>query len=172
MLAQHMAQSQPQGQGAPAQGQPNQGAAPDKGEMYKVTAGQMLKYVYSDEGMNAITEMMTTGGPEQAMPKLIAQILDMTNDSAVMVGKKIPPEIIFQSGMELARALSEIGQKAGVLDEATEKEITEAAFFDGIAQFAQAASQESLTEQDRQRFSQLIDLLEQAEAKGNGGQSA
>lgn len=172
MLAQAMAADQPQGQ-APAAPAPekSQGAA-NKGEMYKICAGQMLKWVYSDQGMQSITEMMQAGGPEQAMPQIVARLLDMANDSAVMVGKKIPPEILFQSGIEVAKALSEIGQKAGVLDKASEKEITEAAFFDGIAMFAQKASEESLSEQDRQRFSQLIDLLEQVEAKAGGGQQA
>lgn len=173
MLAQAMAAKQPQGGAMPKENASQQQGANGQGanarEMYQICAGQMLKWLYSDEGFEAATTMLQSGDPREGMARLIAQLLDMANDSAVMIGKKIPPEILFKSGMEVARALSEIAQKVGVLDEATEKDATEAAFYEAIALFAQSASQEALTEQDRQRFLELIDLLEQMEAQAGGG---
>lgn len=171
MLAQMMNAARPQGQSAPEkQPQQQQGQSADKKEMYRICAGQMLNWLYSDEGFAAASEMLQSGDPQQAMATLIAQLLDMANDSAFMVGKKIPPDVIFRSGMEVSRALSEVAQKVGVLDAEAEKDVTEAAFYDAIAIFAQQASQEALTEQDRQRFLQLIDLLEQMEAKAGAGE--
>ena len=164
-------------QAPPQQAQPEQVKAQQQGqsegsqEQYDIAAGQLIQWVSSDEGYQAVTESLQAGEPQQAMAKLIGRLLVMMNQSAYLSGKKIPPRVMFQAGMEVARAISAVAQKLGVLDAQSEKEITEDAFFDGVALFGTESASEALTDEDRNRYTQLIDEVEQMAAKANGGQS-
>ena len=154
--------------------QPQQQAQPEQSEgtqeQYDIAAGQMIQWVSSDEGYSAVTQALQAGEPQQAMARLIGRLLVMMNQSAYLSGKKIPPRVLFQAGMEVAKAISAIAQKLGVLDKSTEKEITEDAFFDGVALFGTESASEALTDVDRSRYTQLIDEVEQMAAKANSGQ--
>jgi hypothetical protein len=61
-----------------------------------------------------------------------------------------------------------VAQNKGIIDPAQEKEIAEAAFFDGLALFAKEAAEESLSEAERQRYIELLDMAEQIDAEGGG----
>lgn len=145
--------------------QPQQQAQPEQQdgtqEQYDIASGQMIQWVSSDEGYSAVTQALQAGEPQQAMARLIGRLLVMMNQSAYLSGKKIPPRVLFQAGMEVAKAISAIAQKLGVLDKSTEKEITEDAFFDGVALFGTESAKEALTDNDRSRYTQLIDEVEQ-----------
>lgn len=164
---------------APNQGQPvaqnpekpAQKGAMDSKEAYNVAAGQMLNFVYDEAGQKALMSMaQASGDPGQAMSRLISRMLVTTEQSARMSGQKVPPDALFAAGMEVAAALSEVAQKNGLLDQSNEAEVTEAAFFDAIALFGQEASEEALTEEDRQAYVAMIDQLEAMAAQG--GQQA
>jgi hypothetical protein len=157
-------QQDKQGPGAPG----GQGAASSQ-EAYNVATGQMLNFVYDQQGMDALAKMVqASGDPHQGMARLFGRLLTMTVQSASMAGKKIAPEVIFQGGIEVIRAISEVAQNKGIIDPAQEKEIAEAAFFDGLALFAKEAAEESLSEAERQRYIELLDMAEQIEAEGGG----
>jgi hypothetical protein len=157
-------QQDKQGPGAPG----GQGAASSQ-EAYNVATGQMLNFVYDQQGMDALAKMVqASGDPQQGMARLFGRLLTMTVQSASMTGKKIAPEVIFQGGIEVIRAISEVAQNKGIIDPAQEKEIAEAAFFDGLALFAKEAAEESLSEAERQRYIELLDMAEQIEAEGGG----
>jgi hypothetical protein len=152
----------PQGQ---QQGKPQQEA--NTQEAYDVATGQMLQFVYSPKGTEAVTGYIEAAGdPEQGMAKMIGRLLVMTVQSAQMNGKRLPPDLIMQSGIEVSRALSEVAQKNGLLDPAQEKAVTESAFFDGIAFFATEARAEALSDDERQRYIQLLDMVEKIESQG------
>lgn len=168
-------QAQPPPQQEPSQGQPGQAPqeAPqeqqpaDSQEAYDVATGQMLDYVYDQSGMGDLTKAIeASGNPQQGMARLLGRLLTTTVQSAMMAGKRIAPDLIFQGAIEVVRALSEVAQTQGLLDAAQEKEVTEAAFYDGLTLFANEAKDESLSEEERQRYVKLLDMIEQLEQQG------
>jgi len=171
--AQRQQQAQPQPQ-QPQQGQPpgQSTAKPAEDvassqEAYDVATGQMLTFVYDKKGIETLTSFTkATGDPAQGMARLLGRLLTMTVQSAMMAGKRIAPEVIMQGGIEVIRAISEVAQSEGLLDPGQEKQVAEAAFFDGIALFANEAQEEALTEGERQRYVELLDMVEQMEQGG------
>lgn len=157
----------------PAPQQPQEASAePSQGsrEQYDIAAGQLIQWIASDEGYQAVEQALKTGQPQQAIARIIGRLLTMMSQSAYLAGKKIPPKVLFVAGMDAARAMSVIAQKLGVIDVTNEKEIVENAFFEGVALFGEEASSEALTESDRASYAQLIDQVEQMAAKANSGQ--
>ena len=173
---------QPQQQPAPPQPQPPQGQPGPQGkkppqeqkevasqEAYDVATGQMLTFVYDKDGIETLkSSVEATGDPQQAMARLLGRLLTMTVQSAMMSGKRIAPDLIFQGGIEVIRAISEVAQAQGLIDPAQEKQLAEAAFFDGLALFANEAQEDALTEGERQRYVELLDMIEEMEAQGVG----
>ena len=156
-----------QAQEQPPQGEPETVASQ---ETYDVATGQMLQFIYDKEKGLAALERYTqaSGNVGEAMGRLLGRLLVMTVQSAVMSGKRIAPDLVFQGGIEAARALSEVAQKNGMLDKSQEKAVTEDAFFEGIALFATEAKEEALTDPERQRYIELLDKVEQMQAQGAG----
>lgn len=159
---------QPAPQGAPqSPGQQGQEKQLNNQEAYDLATGQMLSFVYDDEGAEILqSSMQSLGDPQQAMARLLGRLLVMTVQSAMMSGKRIAPDLIFQGAIEVIRAISEVAQAQGLLDKSEEKQVAEAAFYDGLALFANEAQEEALTEEERQRYVQLLDMAEQIEQGG------
>lgn len=150
-------------QGAPT---PGQGQVADSQEAYDVATGQMLTYVYDGEGVTALTELMQSGGPSQGMARLFGRLLTMTAQSAAISGKRLAPALVFQGGIEVIRAMSEVAQANGLLSPEDEAEITTEAFYDGIALFATEAKEEALTAQEREQYVQILQKAEELERQG------
>ncbi len=144
-----------QAQQAP-QEQPKQGGGQ---EDYDMAAGQMLKWLASDEGYNAAVQSISND-PQQGMAMIIGRLLQMINQSAYMAGKQLSANVLFQAGMEATKAIASIGLKEGLLDKQSEAAMAEDAFFDGLAMFAQESQEEALTQESKQQFVKLIDGVE------------
>ena len=165
-------------QGAPAQEpapQEQQAAGQeqtvDSQEAYDVATGQMLNFVYDQTGIEALTNLIeSTGDPQAGMARLFGRLLIMTTQSAVISGKRIAPQLVFQGGIEVIRALSEVAQAQGLLKPEQEQEAAEAAFYDGITLFANEAKEEALTTQEREQYVALLEQAEQMEQEARGGQ--
>lgn len=152
--------------------QPNQQQTAQPGEQggqqdYDMAAGQIIQWLASDEGYNASVQAMSQD-PAQGIAMLIGRLLQMTNQSAYMAGKKLDANVLFQAGMEAARAIATIGLKEGILDKQTEARITEDAFFEGLALFAEESQSEALTNESKQQFLDLIDGLEKMMSNKGG----
>lgn len=162
-------------QGAsPQQAQTEPQASPDQAsdtqEAYDVATGQMLGFVYDQAGIEALTNLVqSTGDPQAGMARLFGRLLTMTTQSATMAGKRVAPKLIFQGGIEVIRAMSEVAQKQGLLPKEQEKAVAEAAFYDGIALFAQEAKDEALTPQEREQYVALLQQAEEMEQKASAG---
>jgi len=166
----------PQGQGAPQaqqqqspQNQQSKQSSEGTQEQYDIVAGQALTYLYSKPGLQAFQSSLSTQNPSAGMAEVLGRLMVMSAQSATLAGKKIPPKVLFQAGMEVARAMSELGQKQGALTKDNEKQIVEDAFYNGVTMFAQEAEEEALTQSDREKYAQLLDMLEQMETKARGG---
>lgn len=168
--AQQPAQSQPTPQAEPPQnpqGQKSEQETVESQEAYDLTAGQMLNFVYDQKGIDALTKMIgSASDPATGMARLFGRLLMMTTQSAAMSGKHLPPAMVFQAGIEVIRAMSEVAQSKGLIDKANEKEIAETAFYEGIALFGNEAKDEALTEQDRQQYVMLLEKAEELERSG------
>lgn len=172
-----MTQAQPTAQpSAPSQGQPAQPEQPpqeqtpaDGQAAYDVATGQMLQFVYDDAGVESLTGMIeASGDPQQAMARLFGRLLNMTVQSAVGAGKRVAPNVILRGGIEVIRAMSEVAQSRGLLDPSEEKAVAEAAFFDGITLFAQEASEDALSAEEREQYATLLEQAEQMQQQGGG----
>ncbi len=170
-------QQAPQGQqGGTPPGQPGQGEQGgrqgqqkrlESQEAYDLAAGQMLNFVYDERGIEALTRMIQTAGdPVAGMARLLGRLLTGTTQSAAMSGKRVAPPLVFQAGIEVIRAMSEVAQSRGLIDPANEKAMAEDAFYDGIALFAQEAAEEALTDDERQEYVKLLEVVEQMEQQG------
>lgn len=148
-----------------------QGQQDGNREQFDIVSGQMIQWISSDEGYQSITKSLESGEPQQVMANILGRLMMMMNQGAYMSGKKIPPKILIQAGSEAARALSMVAQKMGVIDKSNEKDITENAFFDGIAMFATESAEEALTQEDRVRYTQLLDQIEQMAEQAEGQQT-
>jgi hypothetical protein len=171
--AQQSPQEAPQPQQNMAQNEPNaaQNAPTNPEEAYNIASGQMLNFLYEDAGKEALTTMIQSASdPGKGMARLMARLLVTVEQSARLAGQKLPPEVIFTAGMELAAAMSEMAQSEGLLDKTGEKEATENAFFEAISLFANEAGEEALTEGDRQSYVAMIDQIEEM-AAGQQGQA-
>lgn len=145
---------------APEQGQKKGGSQ----AQYDMAAGQMIKWLASDEGYNATVQSLRSD-PTQGMASLLGRLLTMVNQAAYMAGKSLSPNVLFQAGMEATKAVATIGMKEGILDKSNEAQIAEDAFFDGLAMFAQESQSEALSDESRQQFVQLIDAVEKMASK-------
>lgn len=171
--AQQSAQGQPTEQPQAPQNPQSQQSPADSQEAYDVAAGQMLNFVYDPSGTEALTSLVQSAGdPAQGMARLFGRLLTMTAQSATMAGKRVSPAIVFQAGIEVIRAMSEVAQKQGLIDPANEKEIAETAFYDGIALFATEAKEEALTAQEREQYVVLLEKAEEMERQGATPQQA
>lgn len=149
------------------QQQPTQQA--NSQEAFDLAAGQMIKWLASDEGyQTAMTAMKSD--PEKGMAMIIGRLLTMVVQGATFSGKTLSPKVVFQAGIEASRALSALAIKAGILTKENEKQIGEEAFFSGLAMFGQEVSNEAMTDDMRAEYVKLIDVVEQM-AQGKGAQA-
>lgn len=151
------------------QGAPGQQKRLESQEAYDLAAGQMLNFVYDEQGINALTQMVqAVGDPAAGMARLLGRLLMNTVQSAAMSGKRVAPPLVFQAGIEVIRAMSEVAQSRGIIQPENEKAVAEQAFYDGIALFGQEAQEEALTEDERQEYIKLLEVAEQMEQSQDG----
>lgn len=152
-----------------AQNQQSEQTVVDSQEAYDLAAGQMLNFVYDEQGIQALTKMIGSApSPDVGMARLFGRLLMMTTQSAAMAGKRLPPAMVLQAGIEAVRAMSEVAQSKGLIDKANEKEITETAFYEGIALFGAEAKSEALTDDEREQYAVLLEKAQELEQSGKG----
>lgn len=132
--------------------------AKESQETYDIFASLIQKFVFGD-AYEGIAKMLKSGQIQEKMAFVLGGIIDKTVNASVVSGKKLPPKVIVQAGMELARWLSEIAQKEGVLSKEEEKQVTENAFYHGMARFAQSAKEDALSPEEAQQYVQLLQMI-------------
>ena len=164
--------NQPPQQGGPQPGTPEPGTPqPGTQEQFDLVAGQMLEFIYSEQGLNVVHERLQGGNPVQGIASLLGRLMTTMAQSAFMSGHPMPPKVLFQAGMEATKAIGELALQAGLPPE-QEAELMEDAFFTGIQLFGQEAGEEALTQQERQAYYQLLEQVGQRkeQAQSQGGQ--
>lgn len=160
-------QEQPQqAQQAQQQGQ-QPGDMQQKGQqVYKKIVEMALGFAYSEQGTAMIKQGLELQGGDftknagNVMAKLMMRIMI----SASTAGKKLPPKMLFQAGMEIASAITEMGQAMGVTD--GEKGVAKSVFYAGLTIAGRELPDEVLTPQEKQEFVALIRSVQQLDSQG------
>ena len=146
--------------------QPDQQGSQDGGnqEMFEAVAEGPLNYIYSEEGLNSIKQMLTASDEDdaddvisQVAGKLmVSQALEARNN-----GKMIPPSVMFALCMELINNLTDIAVKVGTVDQANANDVGEDAFFNAVSIFGESSEDLAISDQEREQYVKMVDEMEQ-----------
>ena len=172
MAAMASQQEQPQGQPQQPQQDPNaQGGDGGSQEMFEAIAEGPLTYIYSEEGLASIKQMMTASDEDDAEEVIsevagklmVGQALEARNQ-----GKMIPPSVMFALCMELVNNITDIAVQIGVVDKANADVVGEEAFFDAVAVFGENADELAINDQERTQYATMIDEMSQLMEQQSG----
>ncbi|WP_163650700.1 hypothetical protein [Modicisalibacter sp. 'Wilcox'] len=154
-------------QAAPApqaqSGQPNDPRTdqhPDQGrQQYEHLTQAMLNYLYGP-GLDQVHAALSHGdNATQRMAVVISSVLLTIQQSLAAQGKTVPPGVMFQAAMELAKAVGEIAVEMGRLPKEGSGDAIETAFMAGVGRFGQLVSDSAMTREQRQRYADLIKTM-------------
>lgn len=153
------------------QGDPRTDVDPQQGQqMYDALMESMLGYLYGP-GIEQVEQALSQGEDiVQRMATVISSVMLTTYHALVAEGKTVPPGVMFQGGMELAKAVGEIAIEMQRLPAQDNRDPIEAAFMAGIGRFGQLVQDGAMTDQQKQRYAELIRAMRQL--KQGGGRPA
>jgi len=148
-------QQQPQAQ--PEQGDPRVNVDRQKGqEMYNAVVESALKYLYGP-GLKQVEQALGQGDNiVERMGVVISTVMLTIQNALAAQGKTVPPGVMFQAGMELAKAVGEMAQEMGRLPQQGGADAIESAFMAAMGRFGQLVSDAAMTQEQRQRYAELI----------------
>lgn len=166
-------------QGAP-QGQ--QGAAPRQGgsqvdydpqsgqQMYQKLTEAMLQSLYGPM-LEQAREMLEQqpDQPAEAIGRIVSTLMTTVYQRLADNGNTVPPGVMFQAGMEVAKAVGELASEIGLIPKGQNAEPIEAGFMLAMAKFGQSTAKDMAPEQ-RQRYAELIQTMQQARKQNRGQQ--
>ncbi|GAA0586786.1 hypothetical protein ACFQH5_20175 [Halomonas salifodinae] len=177
LLSQGMAQQpapqqggQPQPAPRPAGAQPRQAQGgvdydPEQGQqMYQALTQAMLEALYSDDGAEQV--LASHDDPVQAMGQVISTVMLTAHQALTDQGSTVPPGVMFQAAMEIAKAVGEMAATMQRLPPEEEAEAVEAAFMTAMGRFGQMA--DDLSPEQKQRYAELIRALRDAKQQSSG----
>lgn len=164
---------QPQGQQQPQQGDPRTDPDQELGQQqYDALVQAMLNYLYGP-GAKQVEAALSHGDKIiERMANVISTIMLTIQHSLSAEGKTVPPKVMFQAGMELSKAVGEIAQEMGRLPKQGGGDSIEAAFLAALGRFGQLMQEGSMTDQQRQRYAEMIRTVKQLKQRAVGQQSA
>ncbi|MFC0268585.1 hypothetical protein [Kushneria aurantia] len=147
---------------APQGGDPRTDTRPQDGQQqYDVLASSMLSWLYED-GLPQVEQSLSSGGDIMArMARVISTIMITHYHALQTEGRTVPPGVMFQAGMELSKAVGELAIEMGRLPREQAGEAVEAAFMAAIGRFGQMASDSAMTDEQRQRYAEMIRTVRQ-----------
>lgn len=139
-------------------------------QIYKKIVEMALGFAYSEQGTAMIKQGLELQGGDftQNAGNVMAKLMMRIIISASTAGKKLPPKMLFQAGMEVASAITEMGQAMGVTDGA--KGVAKNVFYAGLTIAGRELPEGVLTPQERQAFAELIRSVQQKDSQGGGQQ--
>ena len=108
-----------QGAPTPAQGdsgeQPN--VSPEEQAIYEQFVNNAFSAIYDEKSLPSIIESLKgDGNPVEGLANTAVGVVARVQDSAEQAGQALPPEVVFQAGVEILEDLAELAEKAGVHD--------------------------------------------------------
>lgn len=160
-------QPSPQSQGSkqPAQGgrDPRIDMDPEQGpQQRQALVGAMLEPLYGERRDQVLAMLeQQADQPAEAIGRVVSRLMVTAWRTLAEQRKTVPPGVMFQAGMVAAQAVGEIAVNMGVLPEQGNAEPIEGGFMMAMGRFGQATAEQMPPEQ-RQRYAELIQSLQQA----------
>lgn len=169
-LLEAAAQQQPPEQAnQPPEQQPNQAKmSPDNQNTFDLVSNTMKKTLFTKMAPMIVQKLQQGADPVSTMQAVITRLLYGIQSTALQKGKKIPPRVVIQSAMKMGMYLSEIAQKAGVLDRANEAQATEGAVYGALADFANEMKGKSLDQEEANQYATILQKI--ADSQGGNQQ--
>lgn len=166
-------QQRPQGQPEQQQGKPGNGVDmdPEKAQQQRnVLVNSMLKSLYGPmlDSASQIIER-SADQPTEAIGRVTGSLLSAAYNSLKEKGRTVTPGVMVQAGMVASQAVGEMATRMGVLSAEAEPEVVESGFMMGMGRFGEMNS-DKLTPEQRQRYAELIDGMEEGKRMAMGGQ--
>lgn len=125
MAEEPMPAQQPAGPQQPMTGGQPAGDAPQGGgdpqQMLAVLLDAMLNSLYEPQVAEGVEEILQTwDNPVEAMGRAIHDVMMITIGLLEREGRMVPPEVMLEAGVELARAVGEMAIAMGEVDESDE----------------------------------------------------
>jgi len=99
--------------------------------------------------------------PEEAIGRIVSGLIGAAYKAVKDDGRQVPPGVLFQAGMIASQAVGEMADRMGILNEQQDAEVIESGFMVGLGRFGRANAQ-NMSDQERQRYAELIDGLEES----------
>jgi len=140
----------------------------NKKEAYKIISSQMVNLLY--KSADSIVDSVRASGPKE-MADTLARIMIMAVNSIKLAGKKVDPDVMLMSMIQLTKALAEILTEAGVIDK--DPRLIEESFFAAVSLADDKLQKEAITPEESQEYAaimQAIRQMQQASLKQGGAQ--
>lgn len=161
-------QPQPQGGARPAENGVDMNPE-TAGEQRNVLVNGMLGQLYGPQLDNASRVLERSArNPVEGIGRVVSGLLGASYKSIRDDGRAVPPGVLFQAGMIAAQAVGEMAVRMGVIDESNEAEAVESGFMMALGNFGRANA-EQMSDQERERYGQLIDAMEEGKRMAMGG---
>lgn len=113
---------------AQAGGEEQPNVTPDEQKMYDQFVDNAFSAIYDDKSLPQVIESLKgDGNPMDGLANTAVSIVVRVQDSAEQAGQAIPPDVVFNAGVEILENLADLAGKAGV-HEFTAQEIEGAMF--------------------------------------------
>lgn len=139
------------------------------GEQRNTLVNGMLGQLYGpqlERSANILNQ--TAEEPVEGIGRIVSGLMGATYKTITDEGREIPPGVMFQAGMMASQAVGEMAMRMGIIDEANEAETVESGFMMGIGSFGRANAG-SMSPEERERYGQLIDGMEEGKRMAMGG---
>ena len=142
------------------------------GEQRNALVNGMLGQLYGPQLDRAATILeQSAPEPVEGIGRVVSGVMSATYKRLQDDDKSVPPGVMFQAGMMVSQAVGEMAMRMGILDESTEAEAVESGFMMALGNFGRA-NKKGMSDDERERYMQLIDGLEEGKRMAmEGGQS-
>ena len=111
-----------------ASGEEQPNVTPDEQRLYDSFVDNAFSAIYDDKSLPQVIESLKgDGNPVDGLANTAVSIVVRVQDSAEQAGQAIPPDVVFNAGVEILENLADLAGKAGV-HEFTAEEIEGAMF--------------------------------------------
>jgi hypothetical protein len=141
-------------------------------EQRNVLVNAMLGRLYGEQLDSAAKILdQSADNPVEGIGRVVSGLLGAAYKSVTDQGRAVPPGVMFQAGMMASQAVGEMAMRMGLIDEQTEAEMVESGFMMALGNFGRANGKQ-MSDEERERYGQLIDGLEEGKRMAMSGERA
>jgi len=138
-------------------------------EQRNVLVNGMLSRLYGEQLDSAARILeQSADSPVEGIGRVVSGLLGAAYKAVSDEGRAVPPGVMFQAGMMASQAVGEMAMRMGVINEQTEAEMVESGFMMALGNFGRANG-DRMSNEERERYGQLIDGMEQGKRMAMSG---